>query len=804
MKRNTEIEQGEQNIEELLPFLDDPELDQNLDEIPDDRFFDNLAEDYPEDAQKKLSSFLIEMIDEDIEARKDWLEAANKVKGYMGFNIEDPESVPFKQACRTHDSTLATAVVRFYSVAMPELFPATGPVGYKINGQSDEALEKRGKVNANWLNYALTILDPGYYPDCQKHLLYTGFYGTCVKKIFIDEISNFPISRFIPPEDFIIDADCSSVLESGRLTHVLRLSKREIALKLQNGVYQDVDLPYLKGMDFEGDDDGDEAEQDSSKRDGLDLSVYSKRTLFPIYEIHTYLNLEDFIKQSSNEENEIPLPFIVIIDKTTKEILSIRRNWKESDLNQERINYFVPYNYLPGFGPYGMGLAHLLGDNAITLTNILRQTVDAGTFQNLPGGLRAKGMKQQNNSMIIGPGEWQEVDVGDRPIKESLLPLPYLGPSQALIELMGRISENSQNLASTSELGMLDSKEDIPTGTMLAALESHNRIQSAVMRSIHGSLSYEIRLLNDLFKDTLEYEEFVFDGEREAISGEDFIDEVKVIPTSDPSNNSTMHKVIKAQELMRVAEQAPDMHDMHEVYKINYEAQGLSQAEIDKVLPSKEEEPEIVPLDPVTENINILSGVGVKAAIWQDHAAHKIVHGKFAQEQPELQAEIMAHITEHEAYEYLIKMQQVLGQEMPPLEEIENPEVQNQIALAAARGLEEQGQQADQQDNQPIDPNELLALDIQQKAAESEARERIAQLKAETDIFKAQLDFEKEKAKIESSEDIAKLKAETDVEKAEINYAKEEEKIESDKEIAAMNNQTEIINTQIKETNNGL
>ena len=766
MKRNTDIAMDETEIEANPLFFDDSESDQTFDEMPEDfsdeGFYDNLAEDYPEDAQKKLSSYLIEMIDEDIEARKDWLEAANKVKAYMGFDIEDSESIPFKQACRTHDTTLSTAVVRFYSVAMPELFPATGPVGYKINGQSSEALEKRGKVNANWLNYVLTILDPGYYPDCQKHLLYTGFYGTCVKKIFFDEVSNFPISRFIPPEDFIIDADCSSVLESGRLTHVLRLSKREIALKRQNGVYQDVNLPYLKGMDFEGDNDGDEAEADSSKRDGLDLSVYSKRTLFPIYEIHTYLNLEDFTKQSSNDEDEsedeIPLPYIVIIDKTTKEILSIRRNWKESDANQERINYFVPYNYLPGFGPYGMGLAHLLGDNAVTLTSLLRQTVDAGTFQNLPGGLRAKGMKQQNNSMIIGPGEWQEVDVGDRPIKESLLPLPYLGPSQALIELMGRIADQSQDLASTSELGMLDSKEDIPTGTMLAALESHNRIQSAVLRSIHGSLSYELRLLNDLFKDTLEYEEFVFDGEKEAISGDDFIDEVKIIPTSDPSNNSTMHKVVKAQELLRMAEQSPDLFDMYEVQKLNLQAQGLSRGEIDKVLPPEQEQPEIVPLDPVTENINIMSGVGVKAVIWQDHAAHKIVHEKFAQEHPELQAEIMAHITEHEAYEYLIKMQQMLGQEMPPLEEIENPEVQNEIALVAARGLEEQGQEEDQQERQPIDPNELLALDIQQKAAESEARERIAQLKAETDVFKAQLDFEKEKAKIESSEDIAKLK----------------------------------------------
>ena len=284
------------------------------------------------------------------------------------------------------------------------------------------------------------------------------------------------------------------------------------------------------------------------------------------------------------------------------------------------------------------------------------------------------------------------------------------------------------------------------------------------MRSIHHSLSYELQLIEKLFRQTLEYEEFSFGNSNSVISSDDFIEEVKIIPVSDPSTNSKIQKIIKAQEVLRTAEQAPDMHNMREVLKINYEAQGLSSEEIDKILPSEEQE-EILALDPITENINILTRKGVSAAIWQDHAAHKMVHGKFASEHPELQPEIMAHITEHDAYEYLIKMQQLIGGELPSLEEIQNPDVQNAIALASAQGLDETSETAEGEQG-PIDPNQLILADIRQKEEEVKAKERMADKKLEFDTFKTQLEFEKEKAKIESNEDIAELKAETELKKS--------------------------------------
>ena len=733
----------------------------NEEQISNNDFYANLAEELSESSRNKLSTYLLEAIDEDMEARKDWLDSVNRVKHYLGFSLEDLQDKPFSQSTRTFDTTLSTALIRFYATTRAELLPEDGVAGFKINGEADEELEKKAELNRDWLNYFLTVKDHAYYSDFERFLLYLGLYGSGFKKVYYDKINNQPSSRFIMPEDFVIDGDCTSILESERLTHILHLSKREIILKQQSGIYRECELPYLKGLDANDEDD----EGEDKQKDGIDLSVYSHKSLFDIYEIHTYLNLEDFADTDFIEsEDAIPLPYVVTIDKISKEILAIRRNWEEDDRDKKRTNYFVQYNYLPGFGVYGIGLAHPLGSNAITLTKLLRQLVDAGSFKNLPGGLRKKGIKQQNNDIVVGPGQFVEVDTGGEPLGEAFMPLPYSEPSQVLRELRLEIVNQCRELGSTSELGMLDSKEDIPTGTMLAALETNNRIQSAVLRSIHKSLSQELQLIDKLFRQTLEYEEFSFGDTKQSIAAEDFTNEVKIIPVSDPSVNSSIQKIIKAQEMLRTAEIAPDLHNMREVLRINYEAQGLSAEEIDKILPSEESD-EIMPLDPVTENLNILANKPVKAAIWQDHDAHKMVHGTFAAEHPELEGQIMAHITEHDAYEYLVKMQQIIGQELPPLEEIENPDIQNAIALAAAKGLEESGM-TDTNTQEAIDPNQLVLADIQQKEAETASKESIAKLKTETDIFKAQLDFEKEKAKIESNEDIAELKSDTELKKS--------------------------------------
>jgi hypothetical protein len=301
-------------------------------------------------------------------------------------------------------------------------------------------------------------------------------------------------------------------------------------------------------------------------------------------------------------------------------------------------------------------------------------------------------------------------------------------------------------------MGMLDSKEDIPAASAILFLEVQNRIQSAVMRSIHDSLDKELELIDKLLNAEL------------GIS-----DDVKIIPVSDPSMNSTVQKILKNRAMLDLAMLDPSRHYMTEVFKLNYEGYGLDQQAIAKILkpdPEKEQE-EVAPLDPITENMNASLGMPLKAAIWQEHAAHKLVHGLYAQQYPELQPVLMAHIKEHDAFEYLVQMQELLGIQLPPLEQLQDPQVQNNIAMAIAGALQDSGMIEQSDQSETIDPNALLMAEIKAKEAETAAKERIANLRAETDIFKAQLDFEKEKAKIESNEDIAQLKSETELTKQE-------------------------------------
>lgn len=727
-------------------------------------FYDNLATKFPEEARKKLSSFLLDAIEEDIQSRKEWMESVEKVKQYLGFSLEDLKNIPFKESTRTYDTTLANSLIRFYAITRAELLPAGGPAGYKINGVNNAELEAQGEKIRDWLNYYLTIVDKSYYSDFERFLLYLGLYGSGFKKVYYDKLQKKVLSRFIMPEDFIVDSDCPSILESNRLTHILRLSKREIILNQQNNIYLDVELPYLKSLENHDDEDTDKKIADKSKNE-LNLDAYTKRSLFPIYEVHAYLNLEDFKDNLSGKESKdaLPLPYIVTIDKISKEILSIRKNWREDDKEKKRQNYFVQYNYLPGFGIYGIGLAHLLGSNAITLTKLLRQLVDAGSFKNLPGGLRAKGFKQQNNDLIVGPGQFVEVDTGGVPLAEAFMPLPYSEPSNALRELRLEIMNQTKELGSTSEMGMLDSKEDIPTGTTLALLETNNRVQSAVQRSIHYSLTQELLLINKLFGETLETEQFSVNGKQHQIGMEDFTEEIKIIPISDPAMNSTPQRIMRAESILRISQQDPNAHNMRAIFEMVYKAQGLDNEDIENILKPDKTQTQVPPLDPISENINAMIGMPIKAAEWQAHPAHKLTHALFAEQYPDLKPIMMAHIKEHDAFEYKIKMQQLLGVNLPPLEEIMDPTTQNAIAMGIASALEESGATTTGQEQAPIDPNALLMADIQQKEAETAAKERIGNLKAETDIFKAQLDFEKEKAKIESNEDIATLKSETEL-----------------------------------------
>jgi len=723
-------------------------------EILPDKFDDNLALKMKDETLKDISTYILECLDEDIEARQPWLDIHNKVKKYLGHNLEDLTDSPFTQACRTGDTTLSTALIRFCATSRSELLPESGPCSYKIFGQSNEELDDVAKTRSQWLNYFLTIKDSAYYKDYEKSLYYIGFYGTVIKKVYYDDTLKYPISRFILPENFLINIDCTSILESDRLTHILKLSAREVLINQKNGIYRDVKLPYLKVGG--GDNEALEDEEDSKSNNIVSIDGYKQRTLHDVYESHIYLNLETFEPNyNSDEITDVPKPYIVTIDKESKEILSIKRNWKKEDDKFTRRKYFVAYQYFTGFDIWGLGLARISGTTPIAVTNMLRQTIDAATYQNLPAGFIQKGTsKQQKTDITLGAGQWQFLE-GSGNIKDLFSALPANGPSQGLMQLRQEVIGQMQDQLSTTELGMMQSKEDIPTGTAIAFLEESNKLQSAVLKSLHASFSEELRLLDDIFKEVVDREEFFINGENYIITKEHFIESVQIVPVSDPSINSNMQRIMRAEAVFQTAMQMPDKINGIEALKMIFQAQGLAPDLIESLIVK---ENEVLPSDPITENMNMMQGKPVKAGLDQNHDAHIVVHSAVGNDQSK------AHIQEHMAMKFMLDMQAAMGIDLATIDP-NNPEIQNMIAIKAAEAVETLGLNKYVDEDNTLDPNQLYAADIEQKREANAIKKEIADMKLESDAFKAQLHFEEAKQRMKAEKEQALLEARIEIEK---------------------------------------
>ncbi|WP_236869654.1 portal protein, partial [Candidatus Bandiella numerosa] len=582
--------------EELLSRLDNEDFEESQ------PFNSDISSSIPEKVLEKIAAYLEEVTSEDIKSRQPWLDIINKTKPFLGFGLEEASnkinatinsSTVNNDQIKTFDTTFSTALLRLWALLRSELLPSAGPCGFKTDSNNTEAFELQGEITKDALNEYLTIEDKGFYPDYDRFLLYLLLYGCVFRKVYYDSITKKPISRFIIPEDFLVDNNCSSILESNRLTHIRYLSKREILLNMQDGTFRSVELDYLKSTNNIVDTEENDLKEDDVNS-GIDISAYSTLSRFKFYETHEYLDLNEFFDSGDTWEsgsNFLPSPYVITRCGLSNKIVSIIPNWQEDDPTRTRINCFVHYNLFPGFDIYGLGLAQVLGSNAMSLTCMQRMAIDAAIFQNFPGGVKVPGIKNQNNDITITPGQFITLDTGALPLAQAIMPLPYNGPSPALLEYLQRVTNQTQQLASTSEVGMPENSANTPVGTTMAMLEVANRMQSAILRTVHASFSDEIQLLFQ----TLNPMDTGFTQ-----SDDNFAEHqpLKIIPVSDPSVESTTQRIMKAESLLKIASTDPQLHNMREIYTRVYQALGISG--IDQILLPQEEQmsPEQAPVDP--------------------------------------------------------------------------------------------------------------------------------------------------------------------------------------------------------------
>jgi hypothetical protein len=693
-----------------------------IDLMPDEEtaedFGANLAEFMDDGELGKLANDLIAEYESDVSSRKEWADMYVRGLEVLGMKYEE-RTEPWEGACGVYSTVLTEAAIRFQSETIIETFPAQGPVKTQIIGAIDKLKEDAAERVREDMNYKLTEQMPEYRPEHERMLYNLGLAGSAFKKIYSDPSMGRQVAIFIPAEDLIIPYGASSARTAERVTHVMRKTKNEIRKLQVANFYRDVDLgePQMFNTDIE---------KKKAEEQGYDLNEDNRYQLLEM--------CVDYDMPGYEDEDEIALPYVVTIDRATTKILAIRRNWNEDDKLKLRRQHFVQYTYIPGFGVYGLGLIHIIGGYARAGTSIIRQLVDAGTLANLPGGVKTRGMRIKGDDTPIAPGEWRDVDVPSGTMRDNLMPLPYKEPSMVLAGLLDKITEEARRLGSVADMKMSDMGANAPVGTTLALLERQLKTMSAVQARVHNSMKEEFKLLKEIIRDNTpeDYDYEPMGGKRSAKRGD--YDIVEVIPVSDPNSATMAQRIMQYQAVIQLSAQAPQIYDLPQLHRQMIEVLGIKNA--DKLVPVEDD---MTPRDPVSENMAFLTGKPTKAFVYQDHDAHIAVHTSMMQDPllmaqigqspqaQKMQAEIMAHVSEHLAFAYRKKIEEQLGVPLPaPNTEMpEEAEVMlakmvamaSQQVLAQSKGQAAQ-QQAQQQAQDPVMQMQMQELKIREQEAQ--------------------------------------------------------------------------------------
>ena len=703
----------------------------------------NLAEYMSDMDLSGLAEQLMSGVEEDRESRSDWETTMKRGIELLGLKIED-RSTPFQGACGVFDPLMAEAVIRWQAIARGELLPAAGPVNTQIVGVPNPQLDDQASRVKSWMNLYLTELAPEYYEEFDQMLMWLPLVGSTFKKVYQDPVLARPVARFITPQNFIVSYGTSDLSTSPRFAHIVPMTKKQIRQAQISGQYRDIAL----GEPERELDEGSPLQSEIDKTQGMQPGAEGIDD-YRVFEIYVDLDLKGF-----ENEDGLPLPYIVSVDEHSRKVLSIRRTWKEGDETYQKRDFFVHYKFMPGLGFYGLGYAHILGNSAKTATSIRRQLIDAGTLNNFPGGLRVKGMRIEDNNLGIGPTEFREIDTGGLPIQNAIMPMPYKEPSAVSLELLRETYEGARNLANTAEIAVGDGRQDAPVGTTVALMEAATRVQSATLKRAHKALGKELRLIADLFGEYLPETPYPFPvrGGMKAIMKQDFATNVDVIPVSDPNISSSAQRMMRAEALLRFATQAPDQHDMSVAFRQMYREMGIDDQVVEAILPNKMGPPPR-PLDPLSENQNAIMGAPLKAGEYQDHDAHIAAHMPIAEQNPNMQA----HINEHIAMKMRIQVQQMIGQPLPPPGAPLPPEIENQLAMAVAQAMQQLAPQYKPQSQ----PDPLIQIE----AAKVEEKAKSDQRKAEVELTKAELKYKSDAEDRETKETIALMKAAVDAQK---------------------------------------
>jgi len=781
---------------ETLPdgdvLIGDPELDDI--EESDNGFDANLAEEIDARELSAKGAELVSFYENDEAARDEW-----KTRYKAGLKTLDPDGGldegEDERATRglsiVVHPLIAEAATQFNAKAIAELYPSGGPIKSVIIGQPDEEIEEQGRRVREFMNYQITEEMPEYFPDLDQMLFHLPLVGQTFKKVWWDVNLDRQCSQFVKAEDFCVAPESKDLYTSPRYTHVIRMPKNEYNRYVQNGY-------YLQTSDA-GSDDVDPADSVIGEIEGVDEYDDSNDDIITLLEMHVYDLFDGIDGEEMDEEDEddnaVALPYVITIDYDNQKIVSVRRNWREDDEMKKRRDWFVSYKFLPGLGFYGFGLYHMIGGLGKAATGSLRALLDSAAFSNMQGGFKLRG-RVTGGDVQVNPGEFVDLDSTVDDVNKAIMPLPFKEPSGSLFNLLGFMVEAGQRFASTADLNVGDVNPNAPVGSTVALIEQGSKAFSAIHKRLHYSQGQEFKMLAALNAENLP-EEFTFSraGAAETIYAADFDDRIDIVPVSDPNIFSTAQRIAQAQAVLQMAQAAPQLHDMYEAYKRMYEAIRIQN--IDEILKKPEE---AVQMDCIDENMSVMYGKPIRAFIEQDHEAHIAVHMQFLQD-PSLagnpgaktmQPILIAHIAEHIALLYRLRMQASVAMPLPPLPDFKDPNFKfkdvdpeqdrliSQRAAEVVRAAPQMkqieairgvGQQGQGQGNPLQYAQQLAKLETEALTARTQAQIAADQAKAQSNIqikqaeAKQDMQIEMAKAQADLQAKVTKLEAELQLER---------------------------------------
>lgn len=546
-------ETGEVNV-----TLGDPEPDE--DNEGSSTFDDNLAEKI--EGINSISSDIIQGIEADEASQSEWVENYKRGMDFLGLKIEDRSQQAQRKNCSTITHPLLLwAVVNGQSMARAELLPSAGPVKAENTGQETGAMNDLLDQFEQDMNYYLTTTASEYYPDTDRGLFYLYYGGTIYKKVYQCPLRERPVSECIYMPDLIVSNDTTDLKNAVRVTHRISMTRSVMRRMQLAGWYRDMMLiqPQPEPSEI--------ARKEAEVSGRAATPPRQEDQPHTLYECYTEIDLSLYGHEEKGQPERLPLPYRITIDKDSKDVLEVRRNWEDGDKDFKAKRRFVKYGLVPGMGFLDLGYLHLLGNHTRALTGIWRIMVDAGMFSNFPGGARVKGVRLATNEIQPGPGEWVEIDTGPMDdIRKALMPLPYKGPSAELMQLAETIEQEGKQIAGTVTVDVGEGKANVPVGSILSTIEMQTQTMQAVHKRLHQAQQEEFCLLKELFE---EYPESLTKGVKNPVHKwtSEEIQNMTMVPASDPNVPAHMHRILQAQVLDALATKYPQLYNQIKVQK---------------------------------------------------------------------------------------------------------------------------------------------------------------------------------------------------------------------------------------------